>query len=79
MFCIFTTVLTGYTSAETLCEAPQAVDEIFELPDIVDSVEAKENGYVSRVKTQEKDLYTFVFKNANGSNAPCFSLYPKMH
>ncbi len=43
-------------------------DETFDLPDIVDSQEATENDYVGRVNSEEKDLYTFIFKNGNGTN-----------
>ncbi len=64
---MFTTALVGYMPAKALSEAPQAAGEIFELPDIVDSAEAEKNGYVGRVKAQEKNLYTFVFSNEDGT------------
>lgn len=67
-FCMFTIALVGYMPAKALSEAPQAAGEIFELPDIVDSAEAEKNGYVGRVKAQEKDLYTFVFSNEDGTS-----------
>jgi len=36
-------------------------------PDIISAAEIAENGYIGRVASQEKDLYTLVFKNSNGS------------
>ena len=42
-------------------------DDDFVLPAIVSEQEAKENGYVSRDKDSEDNLYTFVFKNADGT------------
>ena len=36
-------------------------------PDIISTAEIQANGYVGRVRSQEKDLYTLVFKNSNGS------------
>ena len=43
-------------------------NEAFVLPDIVDSAEAQEKGYIGRVKSAEKDLYTFIFANDDGTN-----------
>ena len=38
--------------------------EEFTLPDIVPEEEAAERGYIGRVKEEEKDNYTFVFKDS---------------
>ena len=37
-------------------------------PDIIDEDELETTDYVGRVPEDEKDLYTFVFKNGDGSN-----------
>lgn len=42
--------------------------EEFKVPDIIDEEEQAEKSYVGRVKEDEKDLYTFIFKNEDGSN-----------
>ncbi len=42
--------------------------EKFKVPDIIDEEEQEEKSYVGRVKEDEADLYTFVFKNEDGSN-----------
>ena len=41
--------------------------DVLKAPDIISTAEIRANGYVGRVRSQEKDLYTFVFKNSNGS------------
>ena len=41
--------------------------EEFVLPAIVSEEEAQENGYVARDKDLEENLYTFVFRNADGT------------
>ena len=41
--------------------------EGFVLPAIVSEKEAQENGYVARDKDSEENLYTFVFRNADGT------------
>lgn len=43
-------------------------EEEFVVPDIITETEAKSAGYMSRVKSEEKDLYSFVFKNESGEN-----------
>jgi len=42
--------------------------EKFKAPDIIDEEEQEEKSYIGRVKEDEKDLYTFIFKNEDGSN-----------
>ena len=42
--------------------------EMIDIPDIIGKDEAEKNHYVGRVKSEEKDLYTFIFKNADGTN-----------
>ena len=42
--------------------------EAFKAPDIIDAEEQAEKSYAGRVKEEEKDLYTFVFRNEDGSN-----------
>jgi len=37
-------------------------------PDIIDKDELETTDYVGRVPEEEKDLYTFIFKNGDGSN-----------
>ncbi len=68
--CIAMSMLPGFAPANavTTVTTTAADSEVFELPDIVDSVEAKENDYVGRVEAEEKDLYTFVFANGDGTN-----------
>ena len=68
--CIAMSMLPGFAPANavTMVTTTAADSEVFELPDIVDSVEAKENDYVGRVEAEEKDLYTFVFANGDGTN-----------
>ena len=51
-----TTDVTSYKSEE------------FKVPDIIDEEEQAERAYTGRVKEDETDLYTFVFKNEDGSN-----------
>ena len=41
--------------------------EEFVLPAIVSEEEAQENGYVARDKDSEENLYTFVFRNSDGT------------
>ena len=66
--CIAMSMLTGFAPANAVADATATGSEVFELPDIVDSVEAKENDYIGRVEAEEKDLYTFVFANGDGTN-----------
>jgi len=40
--------------------------EPIEIPDIIDPVEAM--GYIARLKDQEPNLYTLVFRNIDGTN-----------
>lgn len=40
----------------------------FKLPDIIEKNEQDTNHYVSRIKDEENDLYTMVFKNEDGTN-----------
>ena len=66
--CIAMSMLTGFAPANAVADSTATGSEVFELPDIVDSVEAKENDYIGRVEAEEKDLYTFVFANGDGTN-----------
>ena len=66
--CIAMSMLTGFAPANAVADTTATGSEVFELPDIVDSVEAKENDYIGRVEAEEKDLYTFVFANGDGTN-----------
>lgn len=66
--CIAMSMLTGFAPANAVAVSTATGSEVFDLPDIVDSVEAKENDYIGRVKAEEKDLYTFVFANGDGTN-----------
>lgn len=66
--CIAMSMLTGFAPANAVVDSTAIGNEVFELPDIVDSVEAKENDYIGRVEAEEKDLYTFVFANGDGTN-----------
>lgn len=66
--CIAMSMLAGFAPANAVADTTATGSEEFELPDIVDSVEAKENDYVGRVEAEEKDLYTFVFANGDGTN-----------
>ncbi|MBO4868814.1 MAG: DNRLRE domain-containing protein [Clostridia bacterium] len=69
-------ILIGITpvSAVSLPNAAETSDtesyssEEFKVPDIIDEEEQAEKSYVGRVKEDEKDLYTFIFKNEDGSN-----------
>ena len=42
--------------------------EGFKVPDIIDEEERSVNAYIGRLKEDENDLYTFIFKNEDGSN-----------
>ena len=66
--CIAMSMLTGFAPTNAVADNTATGSEVFELPDIVDSVEAKENDYIGRVEAEEKDLYTFVFANGDGTN-----------
>ena len=66
--CIAMSMLTGFAPANAVADSTATGSEVFDLPDIVDSVEAKENDYIGRVEAEEKDLYTFVFANGDGTN-----------
>ncbi len=59
---------TCLTTAEELSQEMAAPEKAFELPAIVDEEEAVQNGYVGRAYAEEKDLYTFVFQNKDGTN-----------
>ena len=61
-------MLTGFAPANAVANSTATGSEVFELPDIVDPGEAQANGYVGRVEAEEKDLYTFVFANGDGTN-----------
>ena len=65
---ILSLLFSGFTPAETVNKEPPVINDELMFPDIVDAAEAKENDYVSRVKAAEKDLYTFVFANSDGTN-----------
>jgi hypothetical protein len=54
--------ILAYEYPETL------VSKGFVLPDIVPFKEALEHNYVGRVTEEEKDLYTYVFLNSDGSH-----------
>ncbi len=69
-FCIAISRLPGFAFADTEFESyPEVLQEsvLFELPDIVDAAEARKNDYIGRVKSEEKDLNTFVFANGDGT------------
>ena len=51
---------------QTQQESTKQTEE-FVLPDIVEEAEAAERGYIGRSKTEEKDNYTFVFKNSDNT------------
>ncbi len=55
---------------EEITEAVNTADisETFVLPDIIDSAEATAYGYIDRVRAEETDLNTLVFKNQDGTN-----------
>ncbi len=55
---------TGFTQTDDI----QDISEPFMLPDIIDSTEAEERGYIGRITGDEPDLNTFIFKNADGTN-----------
>ncbi|NCA67051.1 MAG: hypothetical protein EOM87_03190 [Clostridia bacterium] len=61
---------TGFTSIDEylLDESNIPVNNDLVLPDSVDLIEASEHGYIGRVQSEEEDLYTFVFKNNDGTN-----------
>ncbi len=78
VLCLIIPTLVGFTSFEEATETeikeeaiqtitPEII-ETSELPDIISEDEAISNGYVGRLKSQEKDLHTFVFKNSDGTN-----------
>ncbi len=49
-------------------EAADAGEPAFALPEIVGAKEAKENGYVARIRSEETNLNTLVFQNEDGSH-----------
>ena len=66
--CIAMSMLTGFAPANAVADLTATGSEVFELPDIVDPGEAQANDYIGRVEAEEKDLYTFVFANGDGTN-----------
>lgn len=43
-------------------------NEAFSAPDIISDEEQEEKQYVGRIKAEENNLYTFVFRNADGTS-----------
>lgn len=56
-----------YAVEENTASTQTQKTEEFVLPDIVPEAEAAERGYIGRSKTEEKDNYTFVFKNSDNT------------
>ncbi len=73
LICIITTLIPEAARAVSVKDSLTTVTsdtadaELFTLPDIIESEEATEKGYIGRVKTAEKDLNTFVFRNSDGT------------
>ncbi|HBL83821.1 MAG: hypothetical protein A2Y17_08225 [Clostridiales bacterium GWF2_38_85] len=69
-------VLTGDEAISGVTELPAEVgdDVVFEeltrdsVPDIVGYEKAIEKGHIARLKSEEKDLYSVIFMNADGTN-----------
>lgn len=53
---------------EPVKESEISREQFLELPSIVDEEEALQNGYIGRMYAEEKDLYSFVFQNEDGTN-----------
>ena len=66
--CIAMPMWIGFAPATVAEETNTVGNAALDLPDIVDSAEAIENGYIGRVEAEEKDLNTFVFANGDGTN-----------
>lgn len=66
--CVAMSILTGFAPVSKVTESKAVDSKAFKLPDIVESAEAIQNGYIGRVEAAEKDLYTFVFANGDGTN-----------
>lgn len=64
--CLLTSLFVSFATARELSETATNSQE-FELPDIISEAEAEENLYVGRAEAEEKDLYTFVFENGDGT------------
>lgn len=61
-------VLASDASDETkvdLCKETSTCSNL--IPDVIDAEEADSNRYVGRIREDEKDLYTLVLRNADGS------------
>lgn len=71
-FSIMTSIVptTAVLSTDILQNNSEGIERFDEisLPDIIEKEELEKNHYVSRIKEDENDLYTFVFKNEDGSN-----------
>lgn len=56
-----------YAVEENTASTQTQKTEEFVLPDIVPEAESAERGYIGRAKEEEKDNYTFVFKNSDNT------------
>lgn len=50
--------------------------DVQKAPDIITAAEIAQNGYIGRVKSHEKDLYTLVFRNSDGTNTKKIYSHP---
>ncbi|MBO5402197.1 MAG: hypothetical protein J6A85_03380, partial [Clostridia bacterium] len=56
-----------YAVEENTASTQTQKTEEFVLPDIVPEAESAERGYIGRAKEEEKDNFTFVFKNSDNT------------
>ena len=72
--CLIVSMLTGMAPVSATASPENTTanyhDNIanFTAPDIIEIDEVTNNHYIGREKESETDLYTFVFKNEDGSN-----------
>ena len=50
--------------------------DVQKAPDIITAAEIAQNGYIGRVKSHEKNLYTLVFRNSDGTNTKKIYSHP---
>ncbi|MDD2268447.1 MAG: hypothetical protein PHY15_02720 [Eubacteriales bacterium] len=59
--------ITTYTQDSTLERDYEEITEL-NVPDVVGYTTAVEKGHIARVRSEEKDLYSVVFSNGDGTN-----------
>jgi len=74
LLCLIVSMLTSILPVSAVSNSDHVATNIadytedYVAPDIIDKDELETTDYVGRVLEYEKDLYTFIFKNGDGSN-----------